>query len=79
MNLIRLNKRIKTSRYGPAMCFGKTLKREKLPNSGDTLKLMILNYTRKIISGWNNYPCKVITHKIDENKMGNRGSKSEFI
>jgi hypothetical protein len=70
---------IKTSRYGPAMCSRKTLRRDKLSNSGDTLKLMILNYSRKTISGWINYPCTVINHKIDEKKMGNRGSKSEFI
>jgi len=69
---------IKTSRYGPAMCSGKTLRRDKLSNSGDTLKLMILNYSRKAISGWINYPCRVISHEIDEKKMGNRGSKSEF-
>jgi hypothetical protein len=69
---------IKISRYGPAMCSGKTLRRDKLPNSGDTLKLMVLNYSRKAISGWINYLCTVISHKIDEKKMGNRGSKSEF-
>jgi len=40
---------------------------------------MVLNYSRKAISGWINYPCIVISHKIDEKKMGNRGSKSEFI
>ena len=40
---------------------------------------MVLNYSRKAISGWINYPCTVISHKIDEKKMGNRGSKSEFI
>jgi len=70
---------IKTSRYGPAMCSRKTLRRDKLSNSGDTLNLMVLSYSRKAISGWNNYPCTVISHKIDEKKMGNRGSKSEFI
>jgi hypothetical protein len=60
------------------MCSGKTLRRDKLPNSGDTLKFMVLNYSWKAISGWINYPCIVISHKIDEKKMGNRGSKSEF-
>jgi len=60
------------------MCSGKTLIRDKLSNSGDTLKFMVLNYSRKAISGWINYPCIVISHKIDEKKMGNRGSKSEF-
>jgi len=40
---------------------------------------MVLNYSRKAINGWINYPCIVISHKIDEKKMGNRGSKSEFI
>jgi NADH:ubiquinone oxidoreductase subunit 5 (subunit L)/multisubunit Na+/H+ antiporter MnhA subunit len=33
----------------PAKCFGKTFFGYILPNSGDTLKLMIPNYLRKII------------------------------
>jgi hypothetical protein len=60
------------------MCFGKTLLWVKLSNSGDTLKLMVPNYSRKTISGWTNYPCKVISHKMMETEMGYRGSKSEF-
>jgi hypothetical protein len=47
----------------------------KLSNSGDTLKLLIPNYIRKSISGWTNYSCMVISHKINENLMGYRGSK----
>jgi len=39
---------------------------------------MVPSYSRKAISGWTNYSCKVISHKIDENQMDNRGSKSEF-
>ena len=50
---------------------------QKLSNSGEILKLMIPNYSRKAISGWSNDPCKVISHKIDEKKMGYRGSKSK--
>lgn len=61
------------------MCSGKTLRREKLPNSGDTLKLMAPSYSRKAISGWSNYPCTVTSHMMIEKEMGNRGSKSEFI
>jgi hypothetical protein len=51
---------------------------EKLSNSGDTLKLLIPSYSRKAFSGWNNYPCKVISQKMSEKEMGNRGSKSYF-
>jgi len=40
---------------------------------------MVLNYSRKIIGGWTNHPCTVTSHMIDEKKMGNRGSKSEFL
>ena len=58
---------------------GKHMKGDKLPNSGDILKLKVLSYNRKVISGWINYPCIVISHEIDEKKMGNRGSKSEFL
>ena len=35
----------------PAKRLGKTLQWDKLPNSGDTLKLMIPSYIRKIICG----------------------------
>ena len=63
-------------RVGPVKCFGKTLLWVKLSNSGDTLKLMIPSYLRKIISGWSNYPGMVTSHKMNENEMGYRGSKS---
>ena len=48
----------------------------KLSNSGDTLKLMVPSYLRKIISGQNNYLGMVTSHKMNENEMGYRGSKS---
>jgi len=51
----------------------------KLSNSGDTLKLMGPSYSRKAISGWTNYSCTVIIHKMKETEMGNRGSKSDFL
>ncbi len=47
----------------------------KLSNSGDILKLLVPNYIRKAISGWTNYSCMVISQKINEKKMGYRGSK----
>lgn len=51
-----------------------------LSNSGKSLKLLIPNYVWKYISGWSNYSCMVISQKVYENIMGNRGSKSrEFI
>ncbi len=50
----------------------------KLPNSGDTLKFMVPSQNRKILSGWSNDPCMVTTHKIDENQIGYRGSKSKL-
>nr|YP_010561529.1 hypothetical protein OSR58_mgp01 [Ganoderma flexipes]UYX56900.1 hypothetical protein [Ganoderma flexipes] len=40
---------------------------------------MIPSYLRKIISGQNNYLGMVTSHKIDENQMGDRGSKSEIL
>ena len=63
----------------PAKCSGKTFVGYKLSNSGEPLKLMIPSYSRKAISGWRNDPCMVISPKIDENQMGNRGSKSDFL
>ena len=49
----------------------------KLSNSGDTLKLLIPSYSWKAISGWINHSCMVISQKITEKEMGNRGSKSD--
>ena len=63
----------------PAKCYGKTFIGLKLSNSGDTLKLMVPSYVRKYVSGQTNYLGKVTSHKIDENQMGNRGSKSEIL
>ena len=60
-------------------CFGKALYWLKLSNSGDALKLMIPSYSRKAISGQNNYLGMVTSHKMNESEMGYRGSKSEFI
>jgi hypothetical protein len=62
----------------PAELFGKLLLWEQLPNSGDALKLLIPNCSiiRKAISGRSNDPCKVISQKMIEREIGNRGSKS---
>ena len=69
--------------WSPAKCYGKTLAQfrewEKLPNSGNALMLLIPNSSRKAISGWGNHSCMVTSQKIDENKMGNRGSKSDLL
>jgi hypothetical protein len=56
---------------------GKMLIRDKLSNSGDTLKLLIPSYKWKSISGQNNYLGMVTSQKMSENEMGYRGSKSE--
>lgn len=45
-------------------------------NSGDTLKLLILNQIRKYLSDFSNNLNKVINQWMKETKMGNRGSKS---
>ena len=52
---------------------------QKLSNSGDTLKLLVPSYSWKIICGWINKSGMVITHKMIENEMGYRGSKSDNI
>jgi hypothetical protein len=49
----------------------------KRSNSGNSLKLLIPNYIWKNISGSINNWCKVISQKIIEKEMGNRGSKSD--
>jgi hypothetical protein len=65
--------------WAPALRSGKTLLWVKLSNSGNTLKLMVPSYSRKVISGQNNYLGMVTSHKMKETEMGNRGSKSDFI
>lgn len=65
-------------RLGPVWWLGKSSSWVELSNSGDPLKLMIPNYYRKVVSGWSNYSGMVISHKIYENIMGYRGSKSDI-
>ena len=48
----------------------------KQPNSGKSLELQVPSYSRKAISGWINYSCKVTSLKASEKNVGNRGSKS---
>jgi hypothetical protein len=48
----------------------------KLPNSGNTLELMVPSFIRKDISGWINNSGKVISHKAYESNVGYCGSKS---
>jgi hypothetical protein len=62
----------------PAKYFGKILKWVKLSNSGDLLKLMVPNYSRKCISGQTNYLGMVTSYKMSESEMEYRGSKSEI-
>ena len=57
-------------------CVGDTWERQKLPNSGDLLKLLVPSSCWKMICGWTNYLGKVTTQKMSENEMDNRGSKS---
>ena len=48
----------------------------KLSNSGEPIKLLVLNHIWKYMSGWTNYSGIVISQKMSKNEMGNRGSKS---
>lgn len=61
----------------PAEWCGISFIGSKLPNSGEALKLMIPNLSRKTEGGWTNYSCMVTSHKMIEKEIGNRGSKSE--
>jgi hypothetical protein len=51
----------------------------KLSNSGDTLKNIIPSYSRKAISGQNNYLGMVTSYIMKETEMGYRGSKSSLF
>ena len=61
----------------PAEWCGKSFAWVKLSNSGDLLKLKVPSHNRKVIGGWNNYSEMVTTLKMSENKMEDRGSKSD--
>ena len=63
----------------PAGWCRKLSERVKLPNFGDTLKLLVPSYSWKTISGSINNWCKVISQKMSENEMGYRVSKSDKI
>ena len=58
---------------------GKRIYGDKLPNSGELLKLKVPSYNWKIICGWINYSGMVTSLKMSENKMDNRGSKSTIF
>ena len=55
---------------------GKHIYGDKLPNSGELLKLLVPSHNRKVIGGWTNHSEKVTSQKITEKEMDNRGSKS---
>ena len=55
----------------PAEQLRKLLVRDQLPNSGNALKFLIPSY---INNEWTNYSW-VISQKMIEKEMGNRGSK----
>lgn len=65
--------------WSPKKGLGKSLSTNvgsKLSNSGEPLKLLVLNHVWKYMSGWTNYSGIVISQKMSESEMGNRGSKS---
>ena len=65
--------------WSPEKGLGKSLSTNvgsKLSNSGEALKLLVLNHIWKYMSGWTNYSGIVTSQKISESLMGHRGSKS---
>uniref|UniRef100_UPI0021158EFD hypothetical protein n=1 Tax=Aspergillus sclerotioniger TaxID=319627 RepID=UPI0021158EFD len=56
---------------GKSFLFG-----SKLPNSGDALELLVPSHNQKIVGGWTNHSCMVISQKASEKNVGYRGSKS---
>jgi len=65
--------------HNPKIWIGKSINWVKLSNSGKILKLLILSINRKVNCGWSNYSGIVISQKIYESIIGNRGSKSVVI
>lgn len=58
---------------------GKRVYGGKLSNSGELLKLKVPSSKWKGMSGWSNYSGTVISLKMSENEMDNRGSKSTIL
>jgi len=65
--------------HNPKNWIGKSIIWGKLPNSGNSLKLLVPSHIWKYIGGWSNYSGMVTSQKIYESLMGNRGSKSNKI
>ena len=63
----------------PALRCRKPLQWELWPNSGDLQNFLIPSFNRKILSGWTNHSCMVITRIMIERLMDYRGSKSDFF
>lgn len=49
---------------------------DKLSNSGELLKVLIPNHSRKTVGGWSNNSGMVTSQNMSENEMDNCGSKS---
>lgn len=62
----------------PALRCRKPLQWELWPNSGDLHNFLIPSYNWKVISGWINHSCMVITQIMIERLMDYRGSKSDL-
>ena len=62
----------------PALRCRKPLQWELWPNSGDLQNFLIPSFNRKILSGWINHSCMVITRIMIERLMDYRGSKSDL-
>ena len=62
----------------PVLCSDPAQPREQLSNYGEALKVLILNYGWKTISGWVNCSGKVTSKNIIESVMGNRVTKSDW-
>ena len=58
---------------------GKRVYGGKLSNSGELLKLKVPSCSWKTMCGWSNYSGMVISLKMSENEMDNRGSKSTIL
>lgn len=58
---------------------GKRVYGDKLSNSGELLKLKVPSCSWKTMCGWSNNSGRVISLKMSENEMDNRGSKSIIL
>ena len=71
-----MGEQFKIIEYPAGWCGKLSIMWVKLSNSGNALKLLVPSRARNGWGGWTNHLCMVISQRMIEREIGNRGSKS---